>query len=695
MYKKIILFFSLVVILVNTKALFAQEENVWLHVEGTEIKNGRGEVFIAVGQADNRHNERTGPEEEIVRKWKEKGVNTIRFSLHTVEKIDNIDKFIKEFIDPMVQACKDYGIYVYLDQHEYLRDYLSSDDWMPSGEVWGEKKLQKWIDHWVAIANRYKDEPWVMGYELLNEPGEIDPDLTRDLYTRVLKAIREVDKKHIIFLGNCRYDHSSEMERTWGKVKFRPDEPYNNVVFAFHEYTHADDPYRVFPMLDRVKSKYKVPVFCTEFGADETIPGLTMPERRTFEKDMFEMFKLLKCGWTIWGNEWEELWVPAAKDQGSPSPLKVTGKLEVTATPSNVVLDGTSMAKITATFMDNAGKQITNSSEPVEFSLKGEGVIEGANPTPAVNGVASVKIRASKLGTLRVVAHAKEHLPVLVDVGFKSGTMTKLTGSANPASITADAKAKTEITYNITDSFGNKVDYGYLYRVNCAGGDYIDNTGQLWLADKKYSEGSWGHYGSPSNKPNKAETKNTEDQILFQTAAQGGENFGYKFSVPNGIYKVDLYFCENYWGSRNTDKNGIGGRVFDIKIEDDLVLKDYDICAKAGPNTADKYTFTVKVNDGDLVISVPKVKADSAEIAAIAVTADPSTVTLPQVSFSLTGTDCKLFGLNPATPVGGMVKIGLVSTGTTSGKAKVTASMNGLTPGSVNIDIGKGGNPPH
>jgi hypothetical protein len=46
----------------------------------------------------------------------------------------------------------------------------------------------------------YKSNPWVAGYNPLNEPT--DPKHTRlvEYYDRIEKAIRKVDDKHILFL---------------------------------------------------------------------------------------------------------------------------------------------------------------------------------------------------------------------------------------------------------------------------------------------------------------------------------------------------------------------------------------------------------------------------------------------------------------------------------------------------------------
>lgn len=72
------------------------------------------------------------------------------------------------------------------------------------------------IKIWRKLAEIYKDEPIVIGYDLLNEPiaHYFDKDklnLTLEpLYKRITESIREVDKNHIIFLGGAQWNTNFE-----------------------------------------------------------------------------------------------------------------------------------------------------------------------------------------------------------------------------------------------------------------------------------------------------------------------------------------------------------------------------------------------------------------------------------------------------------------------------------------------------
>ena len=52
-----------------------------------------------------------------------------------------------------------------------------------------------------GIAAHYADEPWVAGYDVLNEPNWDLPGGTapRALYEQCTDSIREVDTQHLLF----------------------------------------------------------------------------------------------------------------------------------------------------------------------------------------------------------------------------------------------------------------------------------------------------------------------------------------------------------------------------------------------------------------------------------------------------------------------------------------------------------------
>jgi hypothetical protein len=109
------------------------------------------------------------PEADAI--WaKGKGCNIVRFSINTLPKpqgnntaFGTCANALTQFIDPRIQAFKNHQLYVFLDQHEYFHAYNSGDSWMPNGALWDSTQIQAWINDWVTIAAKYKDEPWVAG----------------------------------------------------------------------------------------------------------------------------------------------------------------------------------------------------------------------------------------------------------------------------------------------------------------------------------------------------------------------------------------------------------------------------------------------------------------------------------------------------------------------------------------------------
>ncbi len=148
-------------------------------------------------------------------------------------------------------------------------------------------------------------------------------------------------------------------------------------------------------------------------------------------------------------------------------------------------------------------------------------------------------------------------------------------------------------------------------RINTGGGEYTSPEGDVFLADVN-------HFGSTRTAEYPLVIDNTNKSLLYQSE-RWGENFEYKFSVPNGTYDVTLHFAEIYW-------EGEERRVFDVNIEGENKLSDFDIFQEAGNNTAIVSEFTdIAVTDSVLEIDF-LADIDNAKISAIEVIAqEPNT----------------------------------------------------------------------
>ena len=101
-------------------------------------------------------------------------------------------------------------------------------------------------DVWSAIATYFKDEPWVMGYELANEPlkdQDSVPEWTdafwREKMLNCIQVVREIDTKHIVFVNSRWWTHLYAIENNWGAIDFEVDEPYKNAIFSQHDYSRV------------------------------------------------------------------------------------------------------------------------------------------------------------------------------------------------------------------------------------------------------------------------------------------------------------------------------------------------------------------------------------------------------------------------------------------------------------------------
>ncbi len=115
-----------------------------------------------------------------------------------------------------------------------------------------------------------------------------------------------------------------------------------------------------------------------------------------------------------------------------------------------------------------------------------------------------------------------------------------------------------------------------------------------------------------------APIKGTRDWKLFQDFRYGKDKLKFEFPLPPGEYLVEFYFIEPWLGIGG-GMNGEGMRVFDVAINEKVVLKNVDIWKAAGTNAAVKKTVKTKVTGGKIIISFPQSKVGQAIISAIAI----------------------------------------------------------------------------
>jgi endoglucanase len=223
------------------------------------------------------------------------GVNSIRipFSYRLFTKEDylgenNPDRGF-ELLDRVVGWCKKENIYVMLDMHSAPGGQTGDniDDGYGYPFLFKSEASQNLTaDIWKRIADHYKNEPIILGYDLLNEPiatyfnaDELNP-LLEPLYKKITAAVRSVDKNHIVILGGAQWDSNF---KAFGA-------PFDSkAIYTFHKYWTEPTKQVIQDYID-FRDKYNVPIYCGETGEnkDEWVAAF----KNTLEQN--------NIGWHFW-----------------------------------------------------------------------------------------------------------------------------------------------------------------------------------------------------------------------------------------------------------------------------------------------------------------------------------------------------------------------------------------------------------
>lgn len=219
--------------------------------------------------------------------------------------------------------------------------------------VWGDQAAQDaWVEMWRYTAQRYRDNPIVVGYDLMVEPNSNhvgsyplgdpldiwDPEefyVTyggtlydwNQLYPRITAAIREVDPDTPILIGGNGY--SSLDWLPYVEPTGDPRAIYTVHQYEPHKYTHQDPGVQdcTYPgtcdvdwddqpeLFDRTwlegrlsiistyKSAHGVPVAVNEFGAVRWTPNVDV-----FMYDEMDLFEQRGLNYALW--VWDPAWEP-------------------------------------------------------------------------------------------------------------------------------------------------------------------------------------------------------------------------------------------------------------------------------------------------------------------------------------------------------------------------------------------------
>jgi endoglucanase len=207
-------------------------------------------------------------------------------------------------LDRAIAAGAARRVYTIIDLHALpgsQNQHWHSDNPTHRALFWEHRHFQDRVVHlWEAIADRYKGNDWVAGYNLMNEPADESRAVVGVFYERLAAAIRAVDPEHILFLDGNTY--STEFD-FFG-------EPLDNAVYTLHDYVPAglgreehydpDAAERKFLERSAYARRTRTPIYVGEFApiytGDEEVDAL----RRRILSDQLERYRRHGAGFATW-----------------------------------------------------------------------------------------------------------------------------------------------------------------------------------------------------------------------------------------------------------------------------------------------------------------------------------------------------------------------------------------------------------
>ena len=237
------------------------------------------------------------------------GFNSVRLPMHynlftlpvEDEPVKGENTWLEEgfkMTDSLLSWAEANEMYLILDMHAAPggqgHDVNISDRDPSKPSLWeSEENQQKLVALWKKIAERYKDEPWIGAYDIINEPNwtfeegkhkhGIQDTLNaplKKLMGEITEAIREVDTNHIVIIeGNGWGNNYNGILPPWD----------DNMVISFHKYWNYNDRNSIQQFLD-FREKYNTPVWLGETGENSNV----------WFTDAIRLMEENNIGWCWW-----------------------------------------------------------------------------------------------------------------------------------------------------------------------------------------------------------------------------------------------------------------------------------------------------------------------------------------------------------------------------------------------------------
>jgi hypothetical protein len=236
------------------------------------------------------------------------GFNSIRLPMHynlytlplELEPVKGKDSWLEEgfeMTDSILSWCAANKMYLILDLHAAPggqgKDASISDYDANQPSLWENQENQnKMISFWNKIAERYQDNPWIGGYDIINEPNwnfsstnpngcdETKNNPLRSLQINITEAIRKVDTNHLIIIeGNCWGNNYNGIFPLWDE----------NMALSFHKYWNTNDKGSIQQMVT-YRDSYNVPIWLGESGENSNV----------WFTDAIKLVESNNIGWAFW-----------------------------------------------------------------------------------------------------------------------------------------------------------------------------------------------------------------------------------------------------------------------------------------------------------------------------------------------------------------------------------------------------------
>ncbi|WP_433170309.1 glycoside hydrolase family 5 protein [Actinoallomurus sp. CA-150999] len=249
------------------------------------------------------------------------GLNAVRIPIHYHHFEDDARPFeIKEegfrHLDRVIDLCGRQGIYSVIDLHAlpgWQNQRWHSDNPTHLATFWQHRHFQdRVVRLWEAIADRYKDDRWVAGYNPVNEPADESRQVVGPFYRRLVEAIRAVDPHHTLFLDGNTYSTEFDVFDVF-------DEPPANTVYVCHDYAMAGlaygGPYPgrtrgVWQDRDVLEKKFlqrtefarelDSPIWVGEFGPIYSGDPAVDEQRGRILADQLDIYRRYEASWSLW-----------------------------------------------------------------------------------------------------------------------------------------------------------------------------------------------------------------------------------------------------------------------------------------------------------------------------------------------------------------------------------------------------------